>query len=682
MDRGVVAIAKNANQLYISWRYLATDQEDISFNVYREVGTNSTKLNNTPITGATNLLWNVTGSGLGVPSRIYVKPIINGVEGAEGGSWNLKASGSVFNRIVKDINYHPLPSPEYDGIPMNMKFCWPADLNGDGKYDFVIDRQNYGAVTDEEGSDAATYPSPFVEAYTSEGEFLCRIRIGTNLKIADGAGDMVTAYDMNGDGFAEVMLVVSEGATFPNGQQIKNADGTVHDYSNIPGSAPQWVAIVDGQTGNLIDTIGLAHFNEMQNTRTDKWKNINGRFIIAYLDGINPSLVYEYKSRLASGNFVGAFDAWRLIDGKLVKQWSCRFYKEDTQYDGHNIRVADVDGDGKDELVEQSFTIDHDGSLLYHIPGIAHGDRQHLADIDPDRPGLEHFFIQQSNIMGMGLNDAATGEILKGFYLSSVADVARSSCGAYDTKRRGMQFWSTMNSYAMYDAGGNATGGTGVFPCESLWWGPNLSRWHVGSADGNGFNLILQYYNGTGFDRNFPNLYAEGGDYYLTAMYGKRAAFWGDILGDWREELVLPRRNASGFAVLSTWEVTNYRQYCLMQNPAYRGQTTARGYYQTADVDFYMAADMPLPPVAPVQKADLYYNGTGWIDNENMPATYADGKSIMFDIRGGNSTYSLNENLSKQSINCQSERADYVINGTGKFSDPWILSNHFKETLF
>lgn len=166
LDRGVVAITKSSSQLYISWRFFATDPEDIAFNVYREVGTNSIKLNSTPITGATNMLWNVSGVELSTPSRIYVKPIINGIEGEEGGSWSLNGKVTA-NRLVKDINYHPLPSPEYDGILMNMKFCWPADLNGDGKYDFVIDRQNYGAVTDEEGSDATDYASPFVEAYTS-----------------------------------------------------------------------------------------------------------------------------------------------------------------------------------------------------------------------------------------------------------------------------------------------------------------------------------------------------------------------------------------------------------------------------------------------------------------------------------------------------------------------------------
>jgi len=668
MDRGVVAMLKSSSQLFVSWRFFAADPDEISFNVYRQIGTATpVKLNSEPIINSTNLTANITSAN--TASRIFVKPVLNGVEGREEGSWNLPGNSAI-NRIVRDIDYHPLPSPEYDGITMDMKFCWVADLNGDGKYDYVIDRQNYGATSEEE-SNATDYLSPFVEAYTSEGEFMWRIKIGTNLKIDDGANDGVTAYDMDGDGFAEVMILVSEGAVFPDGQVITHADGTVHNYNSAIGSCPQWVAIVNGQTGNLIDTVGLAHFTEMQNTRTDEWKNINGRFVIMYLDGIHPSLLYEYKSRLSSGAFIGAFDTWRLIDGQLVVQWSHRFYLEDTQYDGHQVRVGDVDGDGKDEFLEVAFTIDHDGSLLYHIPGIAHGDRQYLADIDPDRPGLEHFFIQQSNIMGMGLNDAATGEIIKGFYLSSVTDVARSSCAAFDANRRGMQFWSTMNSYTMYDGKGNATGGTGVFPCEALWWGPNLSRWHVNSADGDGKNLILQKFNGSSFDRDMPNFYAEGGNYYLMGMYGKRAAFWGDMLGDWREEIILPRRDGTGFAVVSTWEQTNIRQYCLAQNPAYRGQTTAKGYYQTADVDFYMAADMPLPPVAPVQQADLYVTS-----GNTLTATAANGKSVMFDIRNPNTVITINEILTPDTlliINPKSKDYEFYFSGGGKISGSGII---------
>jgi rhamnogalacturonan endolyase len=432
LDRGVVAINKNNSQLYVSWRLYATDPDSIGFNVYVQQGTGTpVKLNPTPVRSTTNLLANWTN--FYVPLRITVKSVINGVEGTEEGYWTMPAY-TPSTRIVRDYDFHAFPA----GYPaMTMKFCWPGDLNGDGRYDLVVDRHPGGAVSDDSGDEIGdingNYPPTYLEAYKDDGTFLWRINMGYYVIISSGHNDMVTVYDMDGDGKAEVLMAVSEGTTFPNGQVITHADGTVHDYSSTAGSEPQWVAIVNGETGNLIDTVALARFNEIATTRTDKWKHVAGHFVIAYLDGIHPSLVYQYKNRQPDGGFTGAYDAWHYADGKLVLDWTCRFPRENVgEAEAHQIRVADVDGDGKDEVVEISYVMDDDGTMLYYVPNIGHGDRHCLADIDPDRPGLEHFFIQQTNIMGMGLNDATSGELIKGIYLSAVGDVGRGTCGAFD----------------------------------------------------------------------------------------------------------------------------------------------------------------------------------------------------------------------------------------------------------
>lgn len=665
LDRGVVAINKGSNQLFISWRFLATDPDDISFNLYRQVGSSAAvKLNSFPITGATNYVWTISGTGLSVSSRVFVKPVINGVEGEEEGSWTLQANVAA-NRIVKDFNYAPLPA----GYPkMIMKYCWVGDLDGDKKLDFVIDRLGSGTIDDEEYTGTTTAGvSPFVEAYTSEGTFLWRINIGTNVQLSSGHSDMVTVYDMDGDGKAEVMMAVSEGTTFADGTQIKNADGNIYDYTGKTGSAPQWVAIVNGQTGKLIHKVELPHFLTIATQRTDRWKDISGHFIIQHLDGIHPSLVYQYKNRQVSGLFTGAFAAWSFNGEVLVNQWATLIPKNDKQYEGHQIKAADIDGDGKDELVEISYAVDDDGTIMYYAPNVSHGDRHTLADIDPDRPGLEHFFIQQSNIMGMGIKDAATGDIIKGLYMSSVADVGRGIAGAFDPTMRGMQFWSTMNSYQMYDRKGKEiTGALGDFPSEALWWGPGLSRYMASAIGDGGYNIAFTKYNTTSkrMERDLPNFYNEGGAYYLKSYGAGRAAFWGDILGDWREEMVLPRRDSTGFAVVSTWEVTSHKQYCLLQNPGYRSQTTAKGYYQTPEVDFYMAADMPKPPFAPVQTADVY------LTTENLiTPTVVNGKSAMIDIRNPNQNIAINENISPTRLLLMNPKGkNHILSGTGKIT--------------
>ena len=69
----------------------------------------------------------------------------------------------------------------------------------------------------------------------------------------------------------------------------------------------------------------------------------------------------------------------------------------------HSISTADIDGDGCMEIVYGAAAIDHDGSLLYSKYGtlpdgrtrakFGHGDAMHVADIDPDSPGLEIFNV-------------------------------------------------------------------------------------------------------------------------------------------------------------------------------------------------------------------------------------------------------------------------------------------------
>ncbi len=669
MDRGVVAMPTSSSQMYISWRHFATDPDDITYNVYYKTSASGalTKLNGTPISGSTN--YTATLSTSANPYTFVIKSVLSGVEKDEPGSFTVPRNTAI-SRIVKDYNFAAIPGST---VAMDMKFCWPADLDGDGKYDFVMDRQNYGATEDDGSGGDADYPSPKVEAYSSEGVFLWRIDMGPNVKICSGHNDMVTAYDMNGDGKAEVLMIVSEGTTFADGKTITGANGQVTNYRSLAGSAPQWLAVVDGQTGVELDRIDIPFFDEMSTTRTDTWKEMGGHFIIAYLDGINPSLIYEYKNRLANNNFQGAEAAWRFVNGKLALQWAHKNYSDVAEF--HQVRAGDVDGDGYDEFVEGGYVIDHDGTLLNRHQDVVHGDRHVLADIDPDRPGLEHFVIQQNNpkTLGMAVYDAATGEMIKGVYQSAMGDVGRGTCGAFDPTRRGLQFFSTMNSYAMYDSKGNLTGGTGNFPGEVLWWDGDLSREEINSADGAGKNLVVTKYSSSSksMGRNL-SLYNENngkGTYYFKGASGARPAFWGDILGDWREEMICVRSDMSGFVIISTNTPTTHRVYNLMQNPAYRCQTTARGYYETADVDYYFAEDMPAPPVAPVQKSDLYYTGTGWIDYDNNAGAYADGKSIMFDIRGGNSTYTLNSNMSPLRLWLMNPKGkNYMFNGAGKFT--------------
>src|SRR5690348_381965 len=131
---------------------------------------------------------------------------------------------------------------------------------------------------------------------------------------------------------------------------------------------------------------------------------------IAYLDGVHPSLVmcrgYYTRTVLA---------AWDFSNGELKSKWVFDSEKEGKQWGGqgnHNLTVADVDNDGRDEIVYGAMTIDDNGIGLY-TTGLGHGDALHVTDLDPSRPGLEVFDIQERfDDAGAHMRDARTGENL------------------------------------------------------------------------------------------------------------------------------------------------------------------------------------------------------------------------------------------------------------------------------
>ena len=242
----------------------------------------------------------------------------------------------------------------------------------------------------------------------------------------------------------------------------------------------------------------------------------------------------------------------------------------------HQIRIGDTDQDGKDEMIVGGYTMDHDGNTLFNT-GIAHGDRFRTSDIDPERPGLETFSIQQyaGDMLGQILYDARTGEPIKKWYLSATGDVGRGECMDIDANHKGWEMWSTMGG--VYDAQGNLIEGiSSPFPTEGIWWDQELDREIVQTSDSH-YNVYIQDF----FKGREIEIAKLSGYRYLT-VYAKRAAFWGDIIGDWREELIL-RHVEGGVCVGITGFTTDYTTavnniYCLMEDPHYRLDCTTYGY--------------------------------------------------------------------------------------------------------
>ena len=604
LGRGVVAV-NNGTAVNITWRKLAQEPEDVMYNVY----VNGKKLNASPLK-LTNM--QTTTSKVASGSKITVTTVTESKEGTEGIE-SAQSEAFTFKTytprcIFVDIRYKggPLTNSDYA-----TKYIWPCDLDGDGEMDYVVDRNPLNGGTHK------------VEAYLRDGTYLWTVDMGPNESIGNGQDDQVVAWDFDCDGKGEVMIQSSDGTRFWDkenntwgkyvfGKTTGDIDGDgIIDYETQSSkNPPRYFTVIDGMTGAEKASVEMTYNTYYNRTNKstlmgDEYNKHVGKFGICYFDGVHPGVAMEWHTRTTDGShhyysegFQYDYSGGKAGELKDIFQYGCG------SGSFHSIRVGDVDFDGKDEMIEGGWTMDHTGKVLFNA-GIAHGDRFRTTDINPEVPGLETFAIQQNagDMLGQILYQAENGKALKKWYLSGVGDVGRGDCYDLDASRKGWEMFSTMNGYAIYDANGDATGQTGYFPTEALWWDGDLGREYEAASDGNGANMYVAKY-GSGRLIEF----AKENSWQVNGEYGARAAFWGDIIGDWREEVILKHLTngvVDGFTGYSTdYATTEDRIYCLMEDPAYHGQMLCKGYYQTPMPFFYLGYDMPRPQLPPVMRAD------------------------------------------------------------------------------
>jgi len=687
LDRGVVAVRNTTGNFFVSWRYLVTDPENVQFNLYanKSGGAGFSKLNS-GLLSMTN--FSPASGSLAAGTQLYVTTVINGVESIPSGIFTVPGTGfAVYRSAFLDVTFNPA----LDGLDISKyttKFIWPADLDGDGEYDYVVDRLSADGLNTHK-----------VQGYLRNGTLLWTIDMGPNVSICQGQDDMVIAYDMDGDGKAEVVVKSSDGTSFANGTGVNGSttldtdnDGIINYETQTVKNAPQYISVIDGMTGLEKNSIEMNYPSNY--TRTNKasfmgegYYNLNGHMAILYLDGKHPSVGFIYKTRELSQYHFYYASAWGY---NATGQWVNKYNWERGYLDAaeaHGIRVADVDLDGRDELLDIGYGIKYDGTVAFNAH-ITHGDRFRVGDIDPERPGLETFAIQQNAMLGMLLYDSSTGNAITKKFLSAVGDVGRGECMDVDSTHLGYEFYSTMAN--IYDAKGNTIyEGSTPFPHEGVWWDGDLDREDLSSADGNGFNADVRKYdmNTHAFGNRLIE-FAKMTNWTVKSEYGVRPAFFGDILGDWREEVILEKSGVAadgvtaiypGFVGFSTDYPTNKRIYCLMQDPAYRMQATTKGYYQSPMTDYYLGYNMPTPPIPPVLRAKLTWKaGTGFdksasnfvLNDDKTPSGFADGDDVLFDISGDNSTpIQLNADLAPSKLLAMNPKGkDYILSGSGKLT--------------
>jgi len=568
LNRGLVAV-KVSNGVFLSWRFLGTDNKAITFNLYKN---NSIKVNRKPIVESTNYV-----DSLGTLTDTYsIKPVLNGVEDKTESIISVTPWEQQFKTI--QLN-RPAGGTTPDGLRYSYvpNDCSVGDLDGDGEYEIVL---KWDPTNSKDNSQAGYTGNVYLDAYKLSGKQLWRIDLGRNIR-AGAHYTQFMVYDFDGDGIAEVVCKTAPGTIDGKGKPVfMNHDDPTADYrthsTNTTGagrtgiilSGPEYLTLFSGKTGEELNTIP---YNPHRDASTlyptteqlkkgwgDNYGNREDRFLgcVAYLDGVHPSVVMcrGYYTRVA-------LVAYDVKDKKLVQRW---MYDSGTTpgigaygQGNHNLSVGDVDGDGKDEIIYGACAIDHNGKLLYRT-GLGHGDAMHLSDLDPDRPGLEVWEVHENEDAKYGyeLHDAKTGEILWGEFTGG--DNGRGLAADIDSTHRGYEMWSSS--------------GKGTYSCKGVKISENKPSvnfriyWDGDLQDELLDGTKIDKWTGDGVMRimDFSNAASNNGT-------KKTPCLSADILGDWREEVILRcKTDSSKIMIYTTTIPTTHRLFTLMHDPMYR----------------------------------------------------------------------------------------------------------------
>lgn len=609
-DRGVVAIDlagnkgaetnvtgtdKNGNEytsgVYMSWRLFEDDAEDISFTIYKNdkvLAEQVTKTNYYDKDGKSGDIYKVVGT-----SDPYL-----GLTSLNTTAW---------------ANYYQefqLMKPEIQTMPDGSTCDFTAndlsvgDLDGDGQLELLVKWYPDNAKDNsQKGFTGYTYIDAYKLNYsTGEASLMWRIDLGPNIR--SGAHyTQFLVWDMDGDGIAEIACKTADGST-----TYKTVDGVLtetgyvgacnssslkcseinpeHDYRDASKPSaktygyvlkgPEYLTIFNGATGEILDTIDYKPARGQVSGWGDSYGNRVDRFLacVAYLDGETPAMVFcrGYYTR-------ACLAAYTFTNGELEEVWFFDSYTEGntaaTGQGNHGLSVADVDSDGKDEIIYGACVIDDNGTCLYSTK-LKHGDAMHVSDLIPSRPGLEVFSVHEEKSVAyqFDIRDAATGDLL--FAIKYGVDNGRGLAADIDPRYVGAELWSQgdKNVYSSLSTFENAIITAANRPSVNFdiyWDGDLLAELQDKSFDSktNTFN----YSNVTKWDyENSKVTTLFQSSLLMTNNTTKgNMGLVADVLGDWREEMISGVSNdRSKVRIYTSTIPTEYSAPCLLEDHVYR----------------------------------------------------------------------------------------------------------------
>lgn len=665
LDRGLVALPSGSGN-FVSWRIMGEEYYDVEYNLYRD----GVKLNPVPLKVS-----NFTDNKGTAASKYQVAPVVRGVEQEK------CAEVTRWNNGYLDIPMQPVINRNGQNVTSNytLNDVSLADVNGDGISEFIVKRNSNTAKEYSTNK----YDFHRLECYTITGKRLWYIDLGPNMISGPDEQYDIVGYDWDGDGKAEMLLrgadnmIIhkADGVTVEIGNMNFDSRNTLQSDANMAytHTGNEFLLYLNGETAEPYVTMPypLPRLEKGQTDLNAVWGDGYGHrstkhyFAAPYLDGRRPSI---FLGR-------GAYTIHKMCaldvnpeTHELTQRW--RWDDPGGAWRGqgyHNFGIADVDLDGRDEIVFGSMVIDDNGKGLSST-GLGHGDAQHTGDLDPYRWGLEHFACNEDR-PAMNYRNATTSKIY--YRLVGTGDDGRALCGNFTNSYPGCVGKSASSGVISTVADKVLPGVPGFDLNFRIYWDGDLCE-EILNSPGTEKEAKIDKMVGNSINRIFTSSGAK-----MNNWSKNNPGATGDIIGDWREEMVLRTSDNAKLRIYTTSTPTPHRIYTLWHDHQYRQAMVwqSMGYNQPPHLSYFLGElegiTVAPPPLTMTGRTEVSNNGTVGTDLNDKHVIMCETNDMTVSIAEGASPHVLTFNVpswvqgTTNNDNIIYDKFTYTVNGAG-----------------